>query len=367
MNENNETENDIISQPENKQNNQPEGGKKIRVAISQGDINGISYEVILKTFSDARMLDMCIPILYGSTKVLSYYKKLLPQQHQDLTYNAIRDARQAADKRFNVINLTQDEVKIDMGKSTDVAGALSRQSLEMACQDLKDGKVDVLVTAPINKKNIQSPEFDFPGHTEYLSHKFSSKSLMLMVCDRIRIGIVTNHYALKDVPAAITKDLLYEKLQLMHDSLMRDFGIPMPKIAVLALDPHAGDNGVIGTQDMEVVKPTIDEAQKNGILAYGPYPSDGFFGSSEFNKFDGVLALYHDQGLIPFKLMSFTEGVNFTAGMPIIRTSPAHGTAYDLAGKGVASEQSFRSAVYLACNIFNNRKEYSELTKDPLK
>jgi 4-hydroxythreonine-4-phosphate dehydrogenase len=190
---------------------------------------------------------------------------------------------------------------------------------------------------------------------------------MLMVCDRIRIGIVTNHYALKDVPAAITKDLLYEKLQLMHDSLMRDFGIPMPKIAVLALDPHAGDNGVIGTQDVEVVKPTIDEAQKNGILAYGPYPSDGFFGSSEFNKFDGVLALYHDQGLIPFKLMSFTEGVNFTAGMPIIRTSPAHGTAYDLAGKGVASEQSFRSAVYLACNIFNNRKEYSELTKDPLK
>lgn len=342
--------------------------KKIRVAISQGDINGVSYEVILKTFSDTRMFEICTPILYGSTKVLSYYKKLLPQQHQELTYNAIRDARQAAEGRFNVINLTQDEVKIEVGVSTEVAGVLSRQSLEAACQDLKDGKVDVLVTAPINKKNIQSAEFDFPGHTEYLSTKFNASSLMMMVCDRIRIGIVTNHYALKDVPAAITHDVLMEKLTLMHDSLMRDFGIPMPKIAVLALDPHAGDNGVIGTQDMQVIKPTIDEANQNkGILAYGPFPSDGFFGSSEFNKFDGVLALYHDQGLIPFKLMSFTEGVNFTAGMPIVRTSPAHGTAYDIAGKDKASEQSFRSAVYLACNIFNNRAEYEELTKNPLK
>lgn len=340
---------------------------KIRVAISQGDINGIGYEVILKTFSDTRMLDMCVPILYGSAKVFSYYKNLLPQQHQDLSYNTIRDARQAAEHRFNIINVIPDEVKIDVGSSTEVAGELSRISLEMACQDLKDGKVDVLVTAPINKRNIQSAQFDFPGHTEYLSHKFGSKSLMMMVCDKVRIGIVTNHYALKDVPAAITHDLLMEKLQLMHDSLKRDFGIPMPKIAVLALDPHAGDNGVIGTQDQEVVKVTIEEASQAGILAYGPYPSDGFFGSEELYKFDGVLALYHDQGLIPFKLMSFTEGVNFTAGMPIVRTSPAHGTAYDIAGKDKASEQSFRHAVYLACTIYNNRKEYDELTKYPLK
>ena len=341
--------------------------KKIRVAISQGDINGVSYEVILKTFSDARMFEVCTPILYGSTKVLSYYKKLLPQQHQELTYNAIRDASQAADGRFNVVNLTQEEVKIDVGVSTEVAGDLSRQSLEAACADLKDGKVDVLVTAPINKKNIQSAQFDFPGHTEYLSSKFSTNSLMMMVCDRIRIGIATNHYALKDVPSVVTRDLLREKLTLMHDSLKRDFGIPMPKIAVLALDPHAGDNGVIGTQDMEVVKPAIEEATQQGILAYGPYPSDGFFGSSEFSKFDGVLALYHDQGLIPFKLMSFTEGVNFTAGMPIVRTSPAHGTAYAIAGKDKANEQSFRSAVYLACLIHRNRAEYDELTKNPLK
>ena len=225
----------------------------------------------------------------------------------------------------------------------------------------------MLVTAPISKKNIQSADFDFPGHTEYLSHQFGCSSLMIMVCDRIRIGIVTNHLALKDVPTAITHNLLFDKIMLMNESLKRDFGIPMPKIAVLALDPHAGDNGVIGDQDQTVVKPVIDEVQGKGVLAYGPYPSDGFFGSSEFNKFDGVLALYHDQGLIPFKLMSFTEGVNYTAGLPYVRTSPAHGTAFDIAGKDKASEQSFRSAVYLACKILRNRKEYDELTADPLR
>src|SRR5574344_484556 len=329
----------------------------IKLAITQGDINGIGYEVILKTFSDARMFEHCTPILYGSTKVASYHKKLLGQQHQDLTFNAIHDARQAQEKKFNVINLVNDEVKIDIGKSTEVAGELSRMALESACEDLKNGAVDVLITAPINKKNIQSADFDFPGHTEYLSSKFNGKSLMMMVCDRIRIGIVTNHLALKDVPAAITHDLLMEKIQLMHDSLKRDFGIPMPKIAVLAIDPHAGDKGVIGTQDQTVLKPTIDEAMGKGILAYGPCPSDGFFGSSEVSKFAGGLALYHDQGLIPFKLMSFTEGVNYTAGLPIVRTSPAHGTAYDIAGRDKASEQSFRAAVYLACHVLRNRKE----------
>ncbi len=340
---------------------------KIKVAITHGDINGIGYEVILKTFSDSRMMEHCTPILYGSTKVASYHKKLLPQQHQELNFSAIHDPSQAQERKFNVINLVADEVKIDIGKSTDVAGKLSRMALDRACEDLKKGAVDVLVTAPINKKNIQSPDFDFPGHTEYLSDKFNGKSLMMMVCDRIRIGIVTNHLALKDVPGAITRELMLEKITLMHQSLKRDFGIPMPKIAVLALDPHAGDNGVIGTQDMEVVKPAIDEAFSSGILAYGPYPSDGFFGSSEFSNFDGALALYHDQGLIPFKLMSFTEGVNYTAGLDIIRTSPAHGTAYDIAGKGKASEQSFRHAVHLACDIMRHRREYDELTADPLK
>lgn len=341
--------------------------KSIKLAITHGDLNGVGYEVILKTFSDARMYEYCTPILYGSTKVASYHKKLLSQQHQDLNFSAILDATQYKEKKFNVVNLTNDEIKLDIGKSTSIAGELSRMALDRACDDLKAGNVDMLVTAPINKKNIQSQDFDFPGHTEYLSSKFDTKSLMMMVCDRIRIGIMTNHLSLAEVPSAITRELLLEKIQIMHDSLKRDFGIPMPKIAVLALDPHAGDDGVIGKHDKEVVKPTIDEAANNGILCYGPYPSDGFFGSSEFSKFDGVLALYHDQGLIPFKLMSFTDGVNYTAGLPIIRTSPAHGTGYDIAGKDRASEQSFRAAVYLACNILRNRHEYDELTKDPLK
>ena len=340
---------------------------RIKVAITQGDINGVGYEVILKTFSDSRMFDHCTPILYGSTKVASYHKKLLPPQLQELNFSALHDASQAMDRKFNVVNLVPDEIKIEIGKSTELAGKMSRMALDSACEDLKRGLVDVLVTAPINKKNIQSEDFDFPGHTEYLSNKFNGKSLMMMVCDRIRIGIVTNHLALKDVPAAITKQLLVEKINIMHMSLKRDFGIPMPKIAVLALDPHAGDNGVIGNQDMTVVKPAIDESYGQGVLVYGPYPSDGFFGSNEFSRFDGVLALYHDQGLIPFKLMSFTEGVNYTAGLDIIRTSPAHGTAYDIAGKAKASEQSFRHAVNLACDILRHRHEYDELTKDPLK
>ena len=341
--------------------------KKIKVAITHGDINGVGYEVILKTFGDSRMFDICTPIVYGSTKVASYHKKLLTSMPQEMTFSSVRDAADAQDRKFNFINLTSDEIKIDLGKSTEVAGRLSRESLSRACADLKAGKVDVLVTAPINKKNIQAADFDFPGHTEYLSHQFGSESLMMMVCDRIRIGIMTHHYALKDVPGALTHNLLYDKMMLMNESLKRDFGITRPKIAVLALDPHAGDDGVIGDFDKKVIRPVIDEVQEKGVLAYGPFPSDGFFGSSEFNKFDGVLALYHDQGLIPFKLMSFTEGVNYTAGLPYVRTSPAHGTGYDIAGKDQANEQSFRAAVYLACQILRNRQEYDELTANPLK
>ena len=340
--------------------------KKIRLGITHGDINGIGYEVILKTFSDSRMLEFCTPVLYGSSKVATYHKNQL-SLHQDVNINTVHDAAEALEKKFNVVNLTDEEVKIDIGRSTEIAGELSRKALDKACKDLKEGKIDVLVTAPINKKNIQSPTFDFPGHTEYLSHQFGSSSLMMMVCESVRMGIVTNHLALKDVPTTLTHNLLVDKLMLMNESLKRDFGVPMPKIAVLALDPHAGDNGVIGDFDMKVLKPVIEEMQGKGVLAYGPYPSDGFFGSREFFKYDGVLALYHDQGLIPFKLMSFWEGVNFTAGLPYVRTSPAHGTAYDIAGKDKANEQSFRSAVYLACNIQRNRKEYDELTADPLK
>ncbi|MBO7541940.1 MAG: 4-hydroxythreonine-4-phosphate dehydrogenase PdxA [Bacteroidales bacterium] len=339
--------------------------EKIKLAITHGDINGVGYEVILKTFADSRMLEQCTPVLYGSSKVATYHKNLLAQN--DLTFVNARDARSLQHNKFNIINITSEEIKIDVGKSTEVAGQLSSLALERACEDLMNGDVDVLVTAPINKKNIQSKDFDFPGHTEYLSQKFGTKSLMMMVCDRIRIGIVTNHLPLREVPNAITKELLLEKIGIMNASLKRDFGITRPKIAVLALNPHAGDNGVIGDDDQRVVAPAIQEAIEKNMLVYGPYPSDGFFGSSEFKDFDGVLALYHDQGLIPFKLMSFTEGVNYTAGLPYIRTSPAHGTAYEIAGKDKASEQSFRSAVYLACNILRNRKEYDALTENSLK
>ena len=339
--------------------------KKIKLAITHGDINGVGYEVIIKTFSDNRMLEFCTPVLYGSSKVLSYHKKLLADKDITTLTNA-KDAKNIYDRKFNVINITNDEVKIDLGKSTAVAGELALKALDCACNDLMENNVDVLVTAPINKKNIQCKNFDFPGHTEYLENKFGGKSLMMMVCDRIRIGIVSSHVALRDVPKVITKELLLEKIQVMNESLKQDFGITMPKIAVLALNPHAGDNGLIGDEDDKVISPAIKEAYDSGILTFGPYPADGFFGSSEFNNFDGVLALYHDQGLIPFKLMSFTQGVNYTAGLPYVRTSPAHGTGYDIAGKNKASEDSFRNAVYLACDILRHRNEYKELTQNSI-
>lgn len=338
----------------------------VKIGISQGDINGIGYEVMLKCFSDSRMLDFCTPILYGSSKVLSYHKKLIGAN--DFTFTNIRYASQAEAKKFNVLNIIHDEVKIDIGQPTEVGGQLAAMSLDRACEEIMQGNVEALVTNPINKKNIQSDTFNFPGHTEYLTRKFGAKdSLMIMTCRNIHIGIMTNHLALKDVPRVVTKDLILRKLQVMDYSLKRDFGIRMPKIAVLALNPHAGDRGLIGTEDDEIVAPAIKEAYDKGILAFGPYPSDGFFGNGSMNDFDGVMALYHDQGLIPFKLMSFTEGVNFTAGLPYVRTSPAHGTAYEIAGKNQASAQSYRNAVYLAVDIIRNRKEYDELTRNTLQ
>lgn len=338
----------------------------VKIGISQGDINGIGYEVMLKCFSDSRMLDFCTPILYGSSKVLSYHKKLIGAN--DFTFTNIRYASQAEAKKFNVLNIIHDEVKIDIGQPTEVGGQLAAMSLDKACEEIMQGNIEALVTNPINKKNIQSDTFNFPGHTEYLTKKFGAKdSLMIMTCRNIHIGIMTNHLALKDVPRVVTKDLILRKLQIMDYSLKRDFGIRMPKIAVLALNPHAGDRGLIGTEDDEIVAPAIKEAYDKGILAFGPYPSDGFFGNGSMNDFDGVMALYHDQGLIPFKLMSFTEGVNFTAGLPYVRTSPAHGTAYEIAGKNQASAQSYRNAVYLAVDIIRNRKEYDELTRNTLQ
>lgn len=338
----------------------------VKIGISQGDINGIGYEVMLKCFSDSRMMGLCTPILYGSSKILSYHKKLVGMT--DFPFVNIRYANQAEPHKFNVLNIIQEEVKIDVGQPTEIGGKLAALSLERACAEIMESKIDALVTNPINKKNIQSDTFNFPGHTEYLTRKFNAEeSLMIMTCRDIHIGIMTNHLSLADVPKVINKDLIVRKLKVMDKSLKRDFGIRMPKIAVLALNPHAGDHGLIGREDDEIVAPAIKEAFDNGILAFGPYPSDGFFGNGSMNDFDGVMALYHDQGLIPFKLMSFTEGVNFTAGLPYVRTSPAHGTAYEIAGKNQASAQSFRNAVYLAADIIKHRAEYDMLTSDTLK
>lgn len=340
--------------------------ENIRIGISQGDVNGIGYEVLLKCFSDNRMLEHCTPILYGSSKVASYHKKLI--NATDFPFVNIRSAEQAEAHKFNILNIIQEEVKLDIGQPTEIGGKLAALSLDYACHDIMHGKLDAIVTNPINKKNIQSDTFNFPGHTEYLTKKFGAEeSLMIMTCHDIHIGIMTNHLPLVQVPKVLTKELILRKLKVLDKSLKRDFGIRMPKIAVLALNPHAGDRGLIGEEDDSIVAPAIREAFDNGILAFGPYPADGFFGNGTIRDFDGVMALYHDQGLIPFKLMSFTEGVNFTAGLPYVRTSPAHGTAYEIAGKNVASSQSFRNAVFLAMDIIRNRRDYDLLSANTLR
>lgn len=337
----------------------------VRVGITHGDINGISYEVIMKTFSDQRMLDHMVAIIYGATKIASYHRKTL--NISDFNFNPVKSASGAQPKRPNIINITNDEVKIELGKSTETAGQMAFLALETAVADLQHDQIDVLVTAPINKKNMQAAKFGFPGHTEYLAEKFNAAShLMLMVGGGLRIGVVTGHIPLKEVPSALNQDLILDKIQIMHDSLTRDFAVRRPRIAILGLNPHAGDGGVLGNEEQDILLPAIEMAKGKGILAFGPYPADGFFGSDSFRKFDGILAMYHDQGLVPFKALAFNKGVNFTAGLSCIRTSPVHGTAYDLAGKGEASPESFREAVFLAIEIFNNRKMYEELHENPL-
>ena len=344
----------------------PETQERIRVGITHGDVNGISYEVIIKTLQDQRIFENCTVIVYGSSKVASYHRKIIDAN--DFNFNLIRKTDQAHPRRPNIINLTDEEVKLDTGKSTAIAGELALQSLEMAVNDLRNNNIDVLVTAPINKKNIQSASFNFAGHTEYLAGKFSATEyLMLMVTRAFRIGVATGHMPLSDVSQAITEELLMRKIRIMNQSLVRDFGLVRPRIAVLALNPHAGDDGLIGDEDQRIVAPAISKAFMQNILVFGPYPADGFFGSSAYREFDGVLALYHDQGMVPFKLLSFEEGVNFTAGLPYVRTSPAHGTAYDIAGKNAASPEAFRNALYMACDIFSNRREYDELHANQLK
>ena len=340
--------------------------KPLRIGITHGDVNSISYEVILKSLQDSRIFEYFTPVLYGSSKVASYHRKALNMA--EVAFNVIRSADQAEDEKINLVNVITQEVKVELGQSTDVAGKAAYMALEAATVDLGAGRIDAMVTGPINKQNIQSRDFNFPGHTEYLAGKFETRDyLMLMVNDTMRIGVITGHIALREVSAKITEELILQKIRIMNNSLVRDFGIRKPKIAVLGLNPHAGDKGVLGIEEETVIIPAIQKAFEMGMMAFGPYPADGFFGSSNFSEFDGILAMYHDQGLIPFKSMAFQSGVNFTAGLPVVRTSPAHGTAYELAGKNIASSESFREAIYLAIDVVRNRRLYDEINSNPLK
>jgi 4-hydroxythreonine-4-phosphate dehydrogenase len=341
--------------------------EKIIIGISHGDINGIGYEVILKTMSDNRMLETFIPVIYGSPKVAAYHRKNL--DIQGLNLNIVNSINEINPKRVNIINCVDDEIKVELGNSTLEAGKAAFAALERATEDLKNGLIHALVTAPINKKNIQSADFHFPGHTEYLEEKFGSGSpaLMLLVNDVMRVAVVTGHIPVKIVADELNEKIILDKIIVLNEALKKDFSIGRPRIAVLGLNPHAGDEGVIGEEEMNVIIPAMRQAEKQGIICVGPYPADGFFGSGNFNKFDAVLAMYHDQGLIPFKTISMESGVNYTAGLSVIRTSPAHGTAYDLAGKNTASEDSFRQALYMAYDIYQNRIINKEISKNPLK
>jgi 4-hydroxythreonine-4-phosphate dehydrogenase len=339
---------------------------RIKIGITQGDINSISYEVILKALMDNRVYESCTPILYGSPKVVAYHRKAL--NIANFSFNSIRTADEANAKRANLINVLDDNVRVELGKSTPQSGEAALLSLKAVIKDLKENKIDVMVTGPINKNNIQSPEFTFKGHTDYLKQEFgASEVLMILVSEVVKVALVTEHVPISQIPQLITTDKIVSKLKILNQSLLADFGIRKPRIAVLALNPHAGDEGLVGREEIDIIIPAIEKAKQKGILAFGPFAADGFFGSDNFKKFDAVLAMYHDQGLAPFKALVFEDGVNYTAGLPYIRTSPAHGTAYDLVGKDIASEASFRAAIYLACDIFKNRNEYKQLTSNPMK
>jgi len=338
---------------------------KIKIGISIGDVNGIGLEVIIKTLADSRILDYCTPIVYGHTKVASFHRKALSVP--EFQFHVINEASQANPKRANMINCWDEDVKIELGSANETGGTYAFKSLERAVNDVVAGHIDALVTAPINKHNIQNDAFKFAGHTEYLQERAGAQdSLMFLVSDDLRVGVVTGHIPVNDIPQKVTKESILSKLKLMNESLKKDFWIRKPKIAVLGLNPHAGDNGLIGGEEIATIIPALEEARAAGILAMGPYAADGFFANGSYKQFDAVLAMYHDQGLIPFKQIAFETGVNFTAGLNIVRTSPDHGTAYDIAGKDQASESSFREALFLALHVVRNRKEQAALTENPL-
>jgi len=340
--------------------------EKIRVGITLGDMNGVGPEIILKALEDNRILQEFTPVIYGSNRVMNFYKKLY--DISNITFQGAKSAEDIVHKKANLISITKDDLNIEPGVVTAAAGKLAFESLKLAVSDLASNKIDVLVTGPINKKNIQSKDFAFPGHTEYLA-KYSNvdEALMLMCAEGLRVGVVTGHIPLKDVSEKISQEGILSKLNAIHKSLQLDFSVQKPRIAVLGLNPHAGDDGLLGSEDKEVIVPAINAAREQNIFAIGPYAADGFFASGNWKNFDAVLAMYHDQGLIPFKTLAGDRGINFTAGLPIVRTSPAHGTAYDIAGKGSASEESFREALFSACDIYRRRTENRQLTANALE
>ena len=340
--------------------------EKIRVAITHGDTNGIGYEVIFKAFEDPMMLELCTPIIYGSPRAAAYHRKAL---EMELNVNIINTAEEAEEGKLNLLTTFEEEVKIELGKPSPEAGTAALTALERAMADFKENQYDVLVTAPINKNNIQSDTFRFCGHTEYIEEKVGdgAKSLMILMSGNLRVALVTTHLAVKDIAAAITTEKIVEKATILHNSLKRDFRITNPRIAVLSLNPHVGDNGLLGTEEQEMIIPAINILEENNIQAFGPYAADGFFGSGAYTKFDAVLAMYHDQGLAPFKALASESGVNYTAGLPIVRTSPDHGTAYDIAGKNMADHNSLRHAIYTAIDVYRNRSNYDVATANPLK
>jgi 4-hydroxythreonine-4-phosphate dehydrogenase len=336
---------------------------KIIVGISQGDINGISLEIILKTLTEPALSEICVPVLFSSQKTVSYFRKAL--NLEEFNFNPLRDFNQIHTKKPNVFICYEEEVIIELGKASVNSSKYAKISLEQATQALIDKKIDVLVTAPINKNTMQEAGFSYPGHTEYLGEKLGGKPLMLLCADNLRVAVVTGHLPLKNVSSQITTENIYAKIKQLHDTLIQDFGITKPKIAVLGLNPHAGENGAIGDEETKIIIPAINKA-KETMFIQGPYSADGFFGNNTQSQFDGVLAMYHDQGLIPFKTLAFNSGVNYTAGLNYVRTSPDHGTAYEIAGKQIADATSFKEAVFTAIDIFKNRQLHAEISANPL-
>ncbi len=337
-----------------------------RIGITVGDFNGIGIEIIIKVLQDSRMLKFCTPVIYGSSKIISRYKKLL--SIESFNYQQIAAGSAPIDKRINVVNCWEDNYELQVGKVREEAGRSAYLAIAQSSADLRNGLIDGVVTAPINKANIQSPEFPYPGHTEYYHKNFAVKeeSLMLLISNNFRIGTVTGHLPLSKVVENITKEKIINKLYVLIDALKLDFQIKKPKIAVLGLNPHAGEDGLLGNEEKDIILPALQVLKKRNHLVFGPFPADGFFGMHQYHQYDAVLAMYHDQGLIPFKMMAFESGVNYTAGLSVVRTSPDHGTAYSIAGKGIADDSSFRSAVFMACEIIKNRAAaHYEVPKTP--